>query len=161
MSEEETTPETESDSEILGDAGKAALVAERKRADEAEKANKELERRLKTIEEQGLTELETARAEIESMKAASAELATANSELQLNNVKLNIGLAEGLPMNLIARMQGADEDALKADAVALKEFIPDNKHDPFPKADPSQGPGRPTKQSNATQFAAQLDAAGF
>lgn len=149
------------DPEALGDAGKQALVAERKRADDAEKALKAATAKLQQIEDADKTELEKALGRIKELEDANATLTSDLAVRDKTILRLNTGIDEGLPKNLIARLQGDDEDAIKADAASLRELIPDNTPSPFPKADPSQGPKGAGKTSNADLFAQQLEAAGL
>jgi len=155
----EPTPPTQGDPAELGDAGKRALQAERARAEAAEKALKETESRLKALEDQGLTDLEKARAEIDELKAENGRLAEDNAKQTTEIIRLNVGIDEGLPKSLIARLQGTDEDTFKSDAASLKELVPDNST-AFPKADPSQGPKRSGgERSTAQQFADAVESA--
>ncbi len=149
------------DPEALGDAGKAALAAERKRANDAEKLAREAQARIKELEEKDATELEKATRRIKELEEANQALTTDVATRDKTILRLNTGIDEGLPKNLIARLQGDDEDTIKADAASLRELIPDNTPNPFPKADPSQGPKGAGKTSNADLFAQQLDQAGL
>lgn len=149
------------DPEALGDAGKQALVAERKRADDAEKALKAANVKLQQIEDADKTELEKAQQRISELEAANATLTSDLSDRDRTILRLNTGIDEGLPKNLIARLQGDDEESIKADAASLRELVPDNTPSPFPKADPSQGPKGAGKTSNADLFAQQLEQAGL
>jgi len=149
------------DPEALGDAGKQALVAERKRADEAEKALKAATARLQQIEDADKTELEKALGRIKALEEENGALSGDVAARDKTILRLNTGIDEGLPKNLIARLQGDDEDSIKADAVSLRELIPDNTPSPFPKADPSQGATSGGKTSNADLFAQQLDQVGL
>lgn len=154
---EEPNTQQQGDPAELGDAGKRAIQAERARAEAAEKALKDAESRLKALEDQGLSELEKARAEIDTLKAENSRLADENVKQSTEITRLNVGIDEGLPKNLIARLQGTDEDTLKSDAASLKELIPANTS-PFPKADPSQGAkGSAGEQSTAQQFADAIE----
>lgn len=152
---------TQGDPEALGDAGKAALAAERKRANEAEKQAREAQARIKELEEKDATELEKATRRIKELEESNASLSADVATRDKTILRLNTGIDEGLPKNLIARLQGDDEDTLKADAASLRELIPDNTPSPFPKADPSQGPKGAGKTSNADLFAQQLEQAGL
>lgn len=155
---DENTP---GDPEALGDAGKAALAAERKRANDAEKAAREAQARIKELEEKDATELEKATRRIRELEEANGTLASDLAARDRTILRLNTGIDEGLPKNLIARLQGDDEESIKADAASLRELVPDNTPSPFPKADPSQGPKSTGKTSNADLFAQQLEAAGL
>lgn len=149
------------DPEALGDAGKQALVAERKRADDAEKALKAANTKLQQIEDADKTDLEKALSRINELEAANGTLTGDLAQRDRTILRLNTGIDEGLPKNLIARLQGDDEESIKADAASLRELIPDNTPSPFPKADPSQGPKATGKTSNADLFAQQLEQAGL
>jgi len=151
---ENENPGQQGDPAALGDAGKAALTAERKRADDAEKAAKALEAKLKQIEDADKSDLEKALAKVSELEAANATLTTELGERDLTILKLNTGISEGLPANLIARLQGTDEATFKADAASLKELVPDTNQSPFPKADPSQGAKGKTGTTTADAFAA-------
>ena len=148
---DENTPQ--GDPEALGDAGKAALVAERKRADDAEKALRAANTRLQQIEDSGKTELEKAQARVQELEAQVAAHADQIAEKERAIARLNVGIETGLPKNLIDRLQGDDEDALRADADSLRALIPDTTSDPFPKADPSQGARGAGKSTTADIFA--------
>lgn len=156
---EENKPQ--GDPEALGDAGKAALAAERKRANDAEKLAREAQARITELEEKDATELEKATRRIKELEEANQTLTTDVATREKTILRLNTGIDEGLPKNLIARLQGDDEDTIKADAASLRELIPDNTPNPFPKADPSQGPKGAGKTSNADLFAQQLDSVGL
>lgn len=149
------------DPENLGDAGKAALAAERRRANDAEKQAREALARIKELEEKDATELEKATRRIKELEEANSTLAGDVQSRDRTILRLNTGIDEGLPKNLIARLQGEDEESIKADAASLRELIPDNTPSPFPKADPSQGPKATGKTSNADLFAQQLEQAGL
>ena len=154
---ENNNQQQQGDPDALGDAGKAALKAERKRADDAEKALKDANARLQAAEDADKSDLEKAQAEIERLKGENATLTADVSTKDLTILKLNTGISEGLPANLIARLQGTDEASFKTDAASLKELVPDTTQSPFPKADPSQGPkGKSGKTSTADAFAAML-----
>lgn len=157
MPENEKDPQQQGDPNALGDAGKAALVAERKRADDAEKALKDANARLKAAEDANKSDLEKALARVSELEGQNAQLTKDVGDKDLTILRLNTGISEGLPANLIARLQGTDEASFKTDAAALKELIPDTSQSPFPKADPSQGPkGKTGKTSNADLFAEQI-----
>jgi len=152
----EKTPSGQGDPAQLGDAGKAALVAERKRADDAEKALRDAQTRLKQIEDAEKTDLEKAQARITELEGSNQKLIGDLGSRDLEILRLNTGIDAGLSRPLIARLQGTDEDSFKADAEALKGLIPDSTN-PFPKADPSQGgAGAQGKKSTGDLFAAAV-----
>ena len=151
MTDENNNPQ--GDPENLGDAGKAALVAERKRADEAERALRAANVKVQQLEESANTELAAAQARVAELEGKVTELSESVAAKDLTITRLNVGIDEGLPKNLIERLQGADEEAIKSDASTLRTLIPVTTPDPFPKADPSQGPKGAGKASNADVFA--------
>lgn len=162
MSDTENNSQHQGDPDQLGDAGKAALAAERKRANDAEKRAKEAESRLLALENQGLSDLEKANNELKAAQAEVARLSGENESQALTIIRYQVGVTEGLPANLIARLQGSDEESVKADAASLRELVPNNTPSPFPKADPSQGPKAGAgKTSNADVFASAMEQAGF
>lgn len=112
---------------------------------------------------QRATELETEntalKGDLERLNGELGEATTSVSSLTGENLRLSVGIEKGLPKALIARLQGTDADELSADADALLQYLPSDKRTPVP--DPSQGPKDDTKTSNADQFAAQVEAAGF
>lgn len=159
-----TDPDTQhqGDPDQLGDAGKAALAAERKRANDAEKRAKDAESRIQALENQGLSDLEKANNELKAAQAEVNRLTGENETQALTITRYQVGVTEGLPANLIARLQGTDEDSFKADAASLRELVPASTPSPFPKADPSQGGKQGIgKTSNADVFASQMEDAGF
>jgi len=147
---DETTTDAENETD-LGDAGKKAIAAERRRADAAEKALKALQADADARAAAELTELERFKKENDDLRAA----ATASD---LAAIRSQVALEKGLPANLASRLQGTDYDTLAADADSLATLVAkDAKPDPFPKADPSQGAkDKSGKTSNADLFAEQL-----
>lgn len=159
MSETTNTPTQQGDPEALGDAGKKALDQERDRADAAEKKLKAAEARVTDLEAQVQSVTEAAEAATAAFEAEKSQMQKEVGELGAKVSKLTIGIEEKLPLSLIERMQGDDEEALRADAKELAGFVPDNNPSPFPKADPSQGAkGETGGGSNADRFASFMDA---
>lgn len=144
---DDITPEPDAtDAPELGDAGKKAIAAERRRADAAEKALKALQAE---ADERATSEL----SELERLKKENADLLSGKSAAELAALRSQVALEKGLPANLAARLQGDDYDALTADAESLAELVTGNKP-ATPKADPSQG-AKPTGGATTTaqQFA--------
>lgn len=159
MSETNTTPTPQGDPEQLGDAGKAALVAERKRADDAEKRVRELEADVARVSQERDQAATDAAAKEQSLTERITALETENGTLKTDNTRLGIGLEMSLPRDLVDRMRGDDEAALRADAETLKAFVPKNSTPTFPKADPSQGAKTShVGGTNADRFADLVDA---
>lgn len=148
MSDDTTTETAEADD--LGEAGKKALAAERKRADAAEKALKALQAESDARANEELSELER-------VKKENDDLRNGSTQAELKATRLQVALEKGIPANLAARLQGDDYDSIAADADSLAELVTGTKP-ATPKPDLSQGPkGDGGKQSNAQQFAASVD----
>jgi len=152
MSEEvppETPDETNEEGESLdlGDAGKRAIAAERKRADA-------LEKELKAFKLDAATRANAELSELERLKKERDELFSSQSAKELEAIRYKVALEKGLPANLAARIQGSDYDEMSADAEALAEMLPSGTKPSVPRADPSQGQ-KPTgnSQTPAEQFA--------
>ena len=155
----------ETNDEVLGDAGKKALQAERearkqalKEKSDLEKAFAEAQKRIdafedaqRTDEERRLRELEKAQ---EVAKAAEDRAAKAERRALL----ATIATEEGIPASHIHRIVGDTEDELRADAKALAESLNlggPRKPAPVPEAGSTSGP----KVSTADQFSAAIQAA--
>jgi hypothetical protein len=113
--EDKNDPNPEADKETpedLGEAGKKALTAERKRAAQAEKQAKELAARLKEIEDKDKSEVDKLRDELE---AAKRDAETARKDA----LRLKVGTDKGLPRTVAMRLQGDSEEEMAADADAL------------------------------------------
>lgn len=80
-------------------------------------ARQELEAKLKEYEDRDKTELER----IEE-RAAKAEMAAAEREAEL--ARYRVGVAKGLPPDLIGRLRGSTDEELMADADALLALLP-------------------------------------
>lgn len=113
-----TTDEgTEPDESKLGEPGKAALAAERKRANEAEKARKAAEAEL-----QKLRDLDKSETERERDARTAAESRAAAAELAL--LRRDVADEAKLPVEFAARLQGSTREELLADAKALAKLVP-------------------------------------
>lgn len=150
MSEDNTTETDTAEAPELGEAGKKAIAAERRRADAAEKALKALQAE---AEQRATSEL----SELERLKKENAELLSGKTAAELASIRNQVALEKGIPANLAARLQGDDYDTIAADADSLAELVTGNKP-ASPKADPSQGT-KPTggALTNAQQFADAFD----
>lgn len=131
----------------LGDAGKKALDAERKRAAQAEREAKALKARLDELEAANLSELEKAQKQ-------AADAAARLTEYERTNLRQRVALAKGLPSSLVDRLRGDTEDEIAADADELLAMVNAPRS---PKPDPSQGPRTSPGGSTADQFAAALN----
>lgn len=134
----------------LGDAGKKAIAAERKRADT-------LEKELKALRAESETRANAELSELERVKKENATLLSDRTASELASIRMQVALEKGLPANLVARLQGTDYDTLAADADSLAELVAGNKTS-APKPDPSQGPkATGGAVTNAQQFADSFD----
>lgn len=101
----------------LGDAGKAALAAERKARGEADKALRAAQARIAEFEDAGKSEAEKATAALQKAQneAASALLTAARYE---------VAAEKGVPLAMAGRLQGSTRAELLADADELLKLIP-------------------------------------
>lgn len=109
---------------------------------------RELEKKLKTLETENqgykdkaeeerkskLTEEQRVKEEVDTLKREKATL-------EHEKLKAKVGKEFKLPDEFIERLQGADEDALRADAEKLAPFVPKTKVGG--PNDPPQEPGSP------------------
>lgn len=148
-------PAAQGDPDQLGDAGKRALAAERKRADDAEKASKALQAQIDQIEAAKLSDLEKAQ------KTAADATATA-TKAQVEAARLRVAMAKGIPVALVDRLRGNTEEEIAADADELLRVVtPSAQGDPTPppapRPDLTQGTGSGGSTGDpATEFAAFL-----
>lgn len=151
MTEAPEVTDPPAEPEELGDAGKKALVAERRRADTLEKELKALRAEAEQRANAELTELER-------FKKENDELRNAKSASELEAIRLRVAIEKGIPANLAARLQGADVETITADADDLVQLLGTKPGQV--RADPSQGP-KPTvtEQTPGQQFAAFISAA--
>lgn len=116
----------------LGEAGKKALAAERKRADDAVKAQKALQAQLDQAADANLTETQRMQKQLE-------ELTSQYQASQLEATRNRVIASEGVPASLAGFVSGADEAALVASAQALKAAVAAATAPGTPVPDPSQG----------------------
>lgn len=128
----------------LGDAGKRALDAERRRARDAEKALKDAQARLDEFEQAKLTELEKAQRAAEKAAQERGELEQRLAAMERTAMVQRIGMEKGLPVALVGRLQGATEDEVSADADALLGLIGKKVMAP----NPGQGPRESTPEAD-------------
>ena len=148
--------------EPLGEGGLKALQAERDARAAAEKQAAALQAQIDEIEAAKLSDLEKAQKLAADAEARADALMAEVVARDRQILRQSIGAEAGLPAELIDRMQGDDEAALREDAKKLAALVPDNSPSPFPKADPSQGvQGTPSGGTTADRFASALTKAGF
>jgi hypothetical protein len=128
--------------EPLGEPGKAALQAERKRASEAEKRANELAAKVKTFEDAQKTAEEKL---AENLKTAQDRAAKAETAL----LRRDIAAKAGLPSELADLLDG-DEAAMQARAELLKGHLapgtpPTKPTRPVESLQPGTGPA-PTNE---------------
>ena len=116
----------------LGEAGRKALAAERKRADDAEKAQKALQAQLDKAADASLTETQRLQKQLE-------ELTSQYQASQLEATRNRVIAAEQIPSSLAGFVSGDDEAAMVASAQALKTALAEASKPGTPVPDPSQG----------------------
>lgn len=89
-----------------------------------------------------MTEMEKLQQQIQDMKAAQAELQRQADTERLNALRLRVGQEAGLPSLMSARLQGATEEELKADAEAIKGILGANGGIVPPNIDATSGGGQ-------------------
>lgn len=149
MPEDQVTEPEQTEEVELGDAGKKAIAAERRRADN-------LEKELKALKLDAETRANAELSELERLKKEADELRAGKTASELNALRFSVALEKGIPANLAGRLQGADRESIEADAISLSELIGSKPPTP-PRADPSQGPKSSVGESSpAQQFADAL-----
>lgn len=130
--------------DLLGDAGKKAIAAERRQAAAEKKRADELAARLKAFEDAQLSEQEKA-----AKRAAEAEDRASKAEKRA--MRFEAAQKAGLDLSLAGRLQGETAEELEADAKSLLTLVGTKT---APKPDPSQG-SRPAGKD--TEVKAQVD----
>jgi hypothetical protein len=126
---EPATPEAPAATADLGDGGKKALEAERRRAATAEKQARELKAQLDAIQTANLSEVERA-------QKAATDAQSRLVEYERTNLRQKVALEKGVPASLVGRLVGDTEDEISADADALLALV---NAPTSPKPDLSQG----------------------
>jgi hypothetical protein len=126
------TPAGEVADEPLGDAGKRALQAERKKASELEK---ELARYRKAEQEKADAEKSEIQKATEAREAAEKRAAASEQRL----LRLEIAAEKGLTPAQAKRLNGATREELEADADEILVDFPAAAKVGTPRPDPSQG----------------------
>lgn len=117
----------------LGDAGKAALTAERKARKDAEKQLKELNARLQEIEDKDKSELERAQSRL-------AELEKQYGEERAQRLRLSVASQHAIPAEWMDLLTAADEEALTAQAAKVAQLVKASAAPEFAR-NPGQGAG--------------------
>lgn len=140
----------QSDSAELGDGGKKALDAERKRASEAEKQAKTLQAQIDALNDAKLTETERLQKQLDDL---SSEYAKA----QIESARNRVATEEQIPAGLVGYLVGDSEDSIRESAKSLKSAIAEASKPGTPAPDPSQGASGVTAGgSTASQFASYV-----
>lgn len=98
--------------EVLGEAGKKALEAERLARKEADKALAASQAKLKEYEDKDKSETQRISEERDALKADNAKLA-------LENMRRDVAAETGLAPELVKRLQGSTREEMLADATDL------------------------------------------
>lgn len=114
----------------LGDAGKRALDAERKRADEADRKRKDLEKRFNDLEKKQREAAEAKAKEegdykqlLEDREKELADLKAESSERDLREKRQTIARKHEIPDDLVGMIQGDDDEAMTASAKVLAKHV--------------------------------------
>lgn len=134
--------------EVLGEAGKKALTAEREARKQAERQAAEYKKQLDDAAKANMSDLERAQAEA---KAASERAAAAERDVQRYRIAAKHGISDA---DADLFLTGADEAAMTAQAERYAEL---NNTPTTPRPDPSQG----SKDTQQTTSPAQAFAAAF
>lgn len=96
--------------------------------------------------------LETSKQETESSNKQIADLEAKISGYETENLRTRIALQNGLPFDLADRLQGTDEESLKADAERLASFIKPIGHvAPMRNLEPALEKNEDTSYKNLVQ----------
>jgi hypothetical protein len=125
---EDTTEETGSKPEELGDAGKRALEAERKARRAAESRLRELEAKAKEAEDAEKTE-------VERLKGQVADLTKRAEGAELTAARYEVAAAKGLSPAQARRLVGSTKEELETDAEEMRVELGLDKKDEEKKGD--------------------------
>lgn len=143
----ENAEAAQSDSvEVLGEGGKKALDAERKRATEAEKQAKALQAQIDALNDAKLTETERLQKQLDALTADY-------QAAQIDAARNRVAAEEQIPAGLVGYLTGDDEAAIRESAKVLKAAIAEAAKPGTPAPDPSQGAsGAGAGGSTTSQF---------
>jgi hypothetical protein len=153
MPEEESTETQETVEQgdpDLGDAGKRALDAERKRAKAAEKERDALTARLKEVDDRDKTEQQKA-----ADRLQDAEERADKAEKKL--LRAEVAAAKGLTPGQARRLQGETQRELEKDADDLLEEFGTNNRGP---GSADGGPRTPSKTTDMNDLLRQMAGRG-
>lgn len=128
---------TQDSPEVLGDAGKKALQAEREARKQAETAKKELEAQIsdltakvETFEAGNRSEIENARIAAEKATEAQQAAENARAEAELKLLRYEIAQEKGITGSALNLLDGATREELEAKADSILSIIDANKSAP-------------------------------
>src|SRR5699024_10675749 len=110
--ETQQAPPQDEPKDVLGDAGKKALDAERKRANEAEKRFQEVAARIEEFENAHRTEEEEREHELQTLRAQIEEEGKQREAVERDLLIKSVASEFGLPDELANRLVGDDREAL-------------------------------------------------
>jgi len=143
--------------EPLGEGGKRALEAERKRANEYAEQLKQLAPLAKLVDaiRSGQHVPEDEKTEVERLSEQLQQMQADNEKERLGRLRLEVATEKGLTAQQAARLQGTSREELASDAEALKALFPATEPQGArrPAPDPTQG-GRGAPADLQTQIAA-------
>jgi len=143
--------QSESD-DVLGDAGKKALDAERAARKEAEKRLNEAAARIAEFEDAQRTEEEKREHELQTLRGQIEEERKQREAVERDLLIKSVASEFGLPSELANRLVGDDRDALVEDAKQLQKLVaPSGPRKPAPV--PEAGSGGSPKTSKGELFA--------
>jgi hypothetical protein len=129
-----TPPADTPSDEPLGEPGKRALDAERRKATELERRVKELEPLAKAARERD----EAEKSETTKLNEALAGERNARTKAETDLLRYTVGATKGVPANLIGHLTGSTKEEIEQSADALLEALGDAR---------PQMPGRPTERN--------------
>jgi hypothetical protein len=139
--EEGATPD-----ELLGDAGKKALVAERAARSKAEKETAKLAAQLKVIEDRDKTEVEKAEGRV-----ADAERRATETEARANRAE--IAATSGIPVDVLAGPKSSSAEDIAAFAATVATYATEaSKKTPNGPVIPGQGKQPASAVENADDW---------
>jgi TolA-binding protein len=141
-------PEVESATDdTLGEPGKAALDAERKRAKELDKQLREATKRLQQIEDAGKSDLEKTQARVAELEKNAAEL-----------LQLRAAITHKIPNDYLHLLTATDEDGLAKQAETIAKLVTAQQPQvPTFAPNPGQGQHQPSRPSGREQGKAEAE----
>ncbi len=132
-------------------------TAEEKAKEEAEeKAKEEAEEKAKEEAEANMTELEKAQKAAADAEAGREAAEKAKAEAELSSLRTRVGTEKGLPSTLADRLQGEDEESIRADADEMVKTLSETDGNKWPDFGQGKGKG----ESGAPGIAAFAEGAG-